>query len=295
MSRASQTKRRIWKADQDRLRRRTDFVVVEEPLEIRLRAGAEERSVAITMRTPGDDYELAAGFLYSEGVIADKDAIYQMTYCLGGEAARQEYNRLQINLRADRLPELPQLERHFLINSACGLCGKASLEALAERHPAPIPPGPLVSPDLLYRLPDLLRRGQAVFDSTGGLHAAALFDPAGHLVALREDVGRHNALDKLIGWALLHNKLPLHDHLLLVSGRASFELLQKCLFAGGPIFCAVSAPSSLAVSLAEQFGITLVGFLRRDSYNVYTGLERIVQPKAKVGPPLNGLATTRMS
>lgn len=281
MSRASKTKRRIWMAEDGRLGRKTDFLAVEEPLEIRLQASQEEQTVAITMRTPGADYELAAGFLYNEGVIDHKEIIQQMTYCVGGERDKQEYNQLVVQLRSNRLPPLPQLERHFMINSACGLCGKASLDALAGREPAPIPPGPVIAQDLLYSLPDKLRAAQALFENTGGLHAAALFDAQGQLIALREDVGRHNALDKLIGWALLNRKLPFHDQIIMVSGRASFELLQKCLFAGGPIFCAVSAPSSLAVELAERFGITLVGFLRGKRYNVYTGLARIERSEMK--------------
>jgi FdhD protein len=232
--------------------------------------------MAITMRTPGADYELAAGFLYSEGVINHKDAVHQITYCRGDDPNQQEYNQLRVQLRSRKLPDLPRLERHFIINSACGLCGKASLDALAEQHPnRPLPVGPTISHDLLYGLPDTLRVAQTLFENTGGLHAAALFDTSGQLLALREDVGRHNALDKLIGWALLNNKLPFHDRLIMVSGRASYELLQKCLAAGAPIFCAISAPSSLAVSLAQQFGITLVGFLRGNRYNVYSGLERI--------------------
>ena len=276
MNRASKTRQRIWAVEKNTMRRKTDFLVIEEPLEFRLKAGDEEKTVAITMRTPGDDYELAAGFLFSEGVIEDKDQVSLMTYCAGEDGAQQEYNQLRIHLRAPGLPDLAQLERHFVINSACGLCGKASLDALVERDPAPIPSGPIVSPDFVYSLPDKLRQAQSLFEQTGGLHAAALFDTDGELVVLREDVGRHNALDKLIGYALLSKRLPLHDHVLMVSGRASYELLQKCLFAGGPIFCAVSAPSSLAVSLAEQFGITLVGFLRGERFNVYTGVERVL-------------------
>jgi len=281
MSRASKVKRRIWAAEGDYLRRKTDFLVTEEPLEIRLRAGGAEQTVAITMRTPGADYELAAGFLYNEGVIEAKDLIDHMTYCVGpaegGETRPQEYNQLVVKLRLDHLPPLPQLERHFMINSACGLCGKASLDALAERDLAPIPPGPVIPQERLYALPEALRAAQSLFDNTGGLHAAALFDQEGRLVTLREDVGRHNALDKLVGWALLNQKLPFHDHILMVSGRASFELLQKCLSAGAPIFCAVSAPSSLALSLAQRFGITLVGFLRENRFNLYTGPDRIVR------------------
>ena len=275
MSRANKLKRRIWALEGDHKKRKNDFLAVEEPLEIQLRAGEESQSVAITMRTPGSDYELAAGFLYNEGIIASKDIIHQMTYCVGSSDESQEYNQLQIQLRASKLPELPQLDRHFIINSACGLCGKSSLDALVARNLAPLPKGPQIAPDIIYSLPQKLREAQKVFEHTGGLHAAALFDLEGNLISLREDIGRHNALDKLIGWALLNRKLPLRDHILMVSGRASFELLQKTLVAQIPFFCAVSAPSSLAVSLAERFGITLIGFLREERFNIYTSPERV--------------------
>jgi FdhD protein len=198
-----------------------------------------------------------------------------MTYCVDG--GQQEYNALRVQLRSDTLPTLPQLDRHFFTTSACGVCGATMLDDLSARQLPAIPAGPIVPPACFAALPAQLRRSQTLFDSTGGLHAAALFDTQGHLIALREDVGRHNALDKLIGWGLLNDQLPFHDKLLMVSGRASYELLQKCYVAGAPIFCAVSAPSSLAVEVAERFGITLVGFLRADRFNVYTGIERIAQ------------------
>jgi FdhD protein len=180
-----------------------------------------------------------------------------------------------VQLRAQRLPELAALERHFFTNSACGVCGRTMLDELARRNLPPLPAGPQVNPKLIATLPDALRQAQSLFDSTGGLHAAALFDTSGRLLAVREDVGRHNALDKLIGWGLLNRQLPFQNHILLVSGRASYELLQKCRVAGAPIFCAVSAPSSLAVELAENFGITLIGFLRGPRFNIYTGMERV--------------------
>jgi FdhD protein len=172
------------------------------------------------------------------------------------------------------------LERHFFATSACGVCGKAGLEKLQIRASAPLPPGPEISPEIIAALPARLREAQGIFDATGGLHAAALFDAQGRLLAAREDVGRHNALDKLLGWAFLEGKVPLHDHVVMVSGRSSYEILQKCLVAGVPMVCAVSAPSSLAVELAERFGLTLVGFLREDRFNVYTGMERITLPEA---------------
>lgn len=255
------------------MRRKQDLLATEEPLEIRLRAGVQQHTVAITMRTPGDDYELAAGFLYNEGILHSRNELLQMTYCVDG--GQQEYNALRVQLLSELLPALPQLERHFLTNSACGVCGATMLDDLTTRDLPAIPTGPVVPPSFFTALPDRLRQAQVVFDSTGGLHAAALFDTTGELIALREDVGRHNALDKLIGWGLLNNQLPFHGKVLLVSGRASYELLQKSYVAGAPIFCAVSAPSSLAVEVAERFGITLVGFLRGRRFNIYTGIERI--------------------
>ena len=272
---------------------RSDYLATEEPLEIRLLAGGEKRTVAVTMRTPGADFELAAGFLFGEGVLGRRDEIARITYCLDPELdADQQYNIVNVWLRGDSLPELATLERHFYTTSACGVCGKASLEALRLRGCPMAPPGPEVDAELLASLPDKLRKAQGIFEMTGGLHAAALFDARGNLLALREDVGRHNALDKLIGWAFLENHLPLSAHVLLVSGRASFELLQKCLVAGVPIFCAVSAPSSLAVALGRDFGLTLVGFLRGDRFNIYTGHERIrfpvLTPPGDVTPTTHG-------
>lgn len=276
MSRLNKTKRRIWTVDNGQIRRKSDYLAGEEPLEIQLSAGGDQRTAAITMRTPGHDYELAAGFLYNEGIIQNKLDILQMTYCVGNERELQEYNMLNVNLRREQLPDLPQLDRHFFTTSACGVCGKTVLDELAKRDLPPLTPGPHVSPAILANLPDRLREAQTIFESTGGLHAAALFDRDGRLIEVREDVGRHNALDKLIGWGLLQKQLPFHDKILLVSGRASYELLQKCRVAGVSIFCAVSAPSSLAVELAEQFGITLIGFLRGARFNIYTNVERIV-------------------
>jgi len=272
--RTNKKKRRIWAVENDQLCRKQDLLATEEPLELLLRAGAEQRTLAITMRTPGDDYELAAGFLYNEGVIHAKSELVQMTYCVDG--GQQEYNALRIQLQSSTFPALPQLERHFFTTSACGVCGAMLLDDLSARRLPPIPAGPVLPLTFFAELPDQLRRSQAVFDSTGGLHAAALFNSQGQLLTLREDVGRHNALDKVIGWGLLNDQLPFHDKVLMVSGRASYELLQKCYVAGAAIFCAVSAPSSLAVEVAERFGITLIGFLRGDRFNVYTGIERIV-------------------
>ena len=273
MPRSNKSKRRIWAVEAGTVRRKQDFLAGEEPLEILLRAGEEQRTLAITMRTAGNDYELAAGFLYNEGIIHNKHDIVQMTYCVDGN--QQEYNSLRVQLAQESLPNLPQLERHFFTSSACGVCGSTMLEELAQRNLPPLPAGPQLPASFFAAMPDKLRSAQQLFESTGGLHAAALFNSAGELLALREDVGRHNALDKLIGWGLLNRHLPFHDKVILVSGRASYELLQKCAVAGAPIFCAVSAPSSLAVEVAEQFGITLIGFLRGERFNVYNGIERI--------------------
>ena len=189
---------------------------------------------------------------------------------------------MEVDLGDVPAPELATLERHFFASSACGVCGKAGLETLHLRVPGALPAGPVLAPELLYGLPDRLREAQGLFAVTGGLHAAALFDAAGRLIAVREDVGRHNALDKLVGWALLEDRLPLHGHLVLVSGRSSYEILQKCLVAGVPVVCSVSAPSSLAVELALRFGVTLVGFLRGDRFNVYSGPERLAVPSARL-------------
>jgi FdhD protein len=278
VTRKHQARRRIWSYDRGKLARKNDVLAGEEPLEIQLRAGDDQRTVAITMRTPGNDYELAAGFLYNEGILAHKHDITHMIFCVDGAQERQEYNVLRVHLSAAHLPDLQLLERHFFTNSACGVCGRAMLDELDRRTLPPMADGPIVSPALVTSLPAALRKAQTLFATTGGLHAAALFDSTGVLLALREDVGRHNALDKLIGWGVLNGCLPFHDKLLMVSGRASYELLQKCRVAAAPIFCAVSAPSTLAVDLAERFGITLIGFLREQRFNIYTRPERIALP-----------------
>jgi FdhD protein len=253
-----------------------DSVATEEPLEIRLVWRERRQTVAVTMRTPGADAELAAGFLFAEGVI-DRPQAIAATRPVGPLGESGCANVLEVEIAADAPePELASLDRHVFSNSACGVCGKAALEALRLRVPKPLPPGPRVEVGLLAALPGRLREGQAVFSSTGGLHAAGLFDAKGTLLAVREDVGRHNALDKLFGWAFLEGRLPLHEQLVLVSGRTSYEILQKSLAAEVPMVCAVSAPSSLAVDLARRFGITLVGFLRGERCNVYSGAERLI-------------------
>ena len=255
---------------------RFDRVATEEPLEIRLRAAKETRTVAITMRTPGHDFELAAGFLHNEGVIADRAALRGISYCLAGEVdEEQRYNIVNVDLNASRLPPLDGLERHFTTTSACGVCGKANLEALRLRGLVPLTATWSVAAETLLALPERLRSAQRLFETTGGLHAAGLFDRDGRLTLVREDVGRHNAVDKLTGWAFLNGRLPLDESILMVSGRTSFEIVQKALAAGIPLVCAVSAPSSLAVDLAREYGIALVGFLRDQRFNVYAHEDRI--------------------
>jgi FdhD protein len=250
--------------------RRPDTLAVEEPLEIRV-AG---RPLTITMRTPGNDFDLVAGFLAAEGIIAKPTDLRTMRYC--ADAAQQ--NTLDVVLAEGVRPPDASMERAFTTTSACGVCGKASIEALRNDRPYEVAADPVTfTPELLAVLPDRLRAAQRVFDRTGGLHAAGLFDAAGELLAVREDVGRHNAVDKVVGWALRQDLLPLTGKILMVSGRASFELTQKAMQAGIPALAAVSAPSSLAAELADDAGMTLVGFLRGDSMNVYTGAHRIEQ------------------
>jgi FdhD protein len=255
-----------------------DDVVGEEPLEIRLSAGGATRTLAVTMRTAGNDFELAAGFVYAEGIVRSRDEIAELTYCLDATVdPDQRYNIVSIELRPSaRLPDLARFERHFTMNSSCGVCGRAQLDSLHELGATPIDDAVRIAPQTLYALPDRMRAAQRVFAATGGLHAAALFDERGETIAVREDVGRHNAVDKLIGWSLLQARLPLRHCVLMVSGRTSYEILQKSLMARIPIVCSVSAPSSLAVDLAREFNVTLTGFVRGDRANVYAAPERIV-------------------
>ena len=258
---------------------RSDVVVTEEPLELRLAAGGETRTVGITMRTPGADFELAAGFLRTEGVVADRRDIRRMDYCHDIASGEQRYNVVTVHLAADELPTLSTLERYGTVSSACGVCGKASVEALELRGVAPVEAeaGPQVDTATLYGLPDALRAAQSTFAATGGLHAAGLFSASGDLRCAREDVGRHNAVDKVVGWALVKGRQDdLRTSVLVVSGRAGFDIVQKAAVTGIPMVCAVSAPSSLAVDTAARFGITLVGFLRGRHANVYAGAQRIV-------------------
>src|ERR687889_1846338 len=272
--RTSKTKIRVRVVEDGSARVRPDVLATEEPMEIRLVSGGSRQTVAVTMRTPGADFELATGFLYGEGIVSSPEDIRKISYCVDVDA-EQQYNIVNVELRGGHSYDPRPLERHFYTTSACGVCGKASLEQLELRGCPVILPGPEVAPEIIYALPEKLREAQGLFDATGGLHAAALLDAEGELVALREDVGRHNATDKLIGWALLEGRLPLRDHIVMVSGRSSFEILQKSLAAGVPVVCAISAPSSLAVDVARRFDMTLVGFLRGGKFNVYAGADRI--------------------
>jgi FdhD protein len=249
-----------------------DRLAAEEPLEIRVGGpGQHPASVAVTMRTPGNDFELAAGFLFTEGLIRSGADLGSVAYC-ELPAQEQQYNVLTVRLNRSFDPDV--MRRNFFATSSCGVCGKASMDQLEVRCDH-LPPGPTVSASTVLSLPGVLRDAQQIFEQTGGLHAAGLFDPGGALLSLREDVGRHNALDKVVGEAVLGDGLPLADGMALVSGRASFELVQKAAVAGIPILCAVSAPSSLAVQTAQRLGMTLVGFLREGSFNVYAHPQRI--------------------
>ena len=250
-------------------KQRADHVVREEPLEIRVLG----RSVAVTMRTPGHDEELAAGFLLSEGIIHKKSDVVEIAYCQRGGAARFQ-NTLNAFLAPSVQVDFDRLTRNMFASSSCGICGKASIESV-HQHFDPVASNVTLSIDEIIRLPEKLRAAQKTFAKTGGLHAAAIFDARGKLVVVREDVGRHNAVDKVTGFGLLHNLLPFENHVLLVSGRASFEIMQKSLAARVPIVCAVSAPSSLAVEFARESGQTLIGFLRGDSMNIYSHPHRI--------------------
>ena len=264
-----------------------DVLAVEEPLEIRLGfPDKTHRAISITMRTPGADGELAAGFLFTEGILQSPEQIEQVRHCglkIGmqkgtlGRATALNSNTIRVDLKQGVDVDFKRLERHFYTSSSCGVCGKSSIEALhtsavkLNKHD-----GLRIDANFINRLPEILRASQDVFDQTGGLHASALFSAEGELEIVREDVGRHNALDKVIGAKFLTNEVPLSEKILLVSGRASFELVQKALMAGIPILVAVGAPSSLAVELADEFGMTLVGFVRDGSFNVYSCSERIV-------------------
>jgi FdhD protein len=249
-----------------------DLLAVEEPLEIRL----NDQPVSITMRTPGHDFELAAGFLFSEGIVRSARDIGDIRHGESNANPRQAGNSVIVGLDSEVPVDLERLKRHFYTTSSCGVCGKASIEALTVQGCSMAArETPSVRASVIYGLPDALRKAQPVFERTGGLHAAGLFDASGALLAVREDVGRHNAVDKLIGAEFLAGRTPLHERMVLVSGRASFELVQKCVVAGVPVLASVGAPSSLAVEAARRFGMTLLGFVRDGRFNIYPGHRRI--------------------
>ena len=262
---------RVTALDGAHMHERPDRVVTEEPMEIRLQGpGQRPEPLAVTMRTPGHDFELAVGFCTTEGILSGLAALDEVAYCVGDEG-EQHYNVVTLRLRT-RVDLGPP--RRFVANASCGICGKTALDdvVVATR---PVSDGPVIPRTVLAGLPETLRASQQVFDETGGVHAAALFDDGGNLQVLREDVGRHNALDKVIGHEVLADRMPLGERVLLVSGRISFEIVQKAAVAGIPVLCAVSAPSSLAVAAARRLNQTLVGFLRDDRCNIYTGVDRV--------------------
>jgi FdhD protein len=251
---------------------RPDRLATEEPMEIQAAGpGQEPGPVAVTMRTPGHDFELAVGFLWTEGLLTSPDDLISVRYC---EVPPDEQHFNVVTVRLAREFDVESVVRNFYATSSCGICGKASLEQVHVRC-AGVAPGPTVPSRTILGMPGALREAQRIFDETGGLHAAGLFDPTGRLIAVREDVGRHNAVDKLVGMSVLANELPLSDRVLLVSGRVSFEIVQKAAMAGIPLVCAVSAPTSLAAEAADGLGMTVIGFLRDRGFNVYTHPERV--------------------
>ena len=252
--------------------RKDDFLAAEEPLEIRI----GENPLSVTMRTPGHDVELAAGFLFTEGLVQRREQIVALENVTGDDDGRRG-NVVRAELSSEALPDFEKLRRHFFAASSCGICGKASIDAVRSRLLRTPNPDFRVAPNLIVRLPEALRSAQDVFERTGGLHAAALFDAEGKLLIVREDIGRHNAVDKVIGWALLNDRIPLSDCVLLVSGRGGFEIIQKAIVAGIPVVASVSAPSSLAVQLARELRLTLIGFLRGNRFVVYAGEDRVAK------------------
>jgi len=265
---ASTTRTKITAVECDARREREDVLATEEPLEIRVSAGGETHSIAVTMRTPGNDFELAAGFLYTEAAIASRASIDTIKYCTKGKV-EQQFNIVTVRLRPGVPFDIKRFSRHVYTSSSCGVCGKTSLDQVTAACPTKSVQPQKLPAEFFHSLPETLRTEQNIFSKTGGLHAAALFDTTGKLILVREDVGRHNALDKLIGALLVKDELPASDRVLLVSGRASFELVQKALMAGIPTLAAVGAPSSLAVELAKRFGMRLIGFLRDGRFNEY--------------------------
>ncbi|HVB85605.1 MAG TPA: formate dehydrogenase accessory sulfurtransferase FdhD [Candidatus Dormibacteraeota bacterium] len=258
--------------DDGAIRRKEDYLAAEEPLEIRI----GENPLSVTMRTPGNDLELAVGFLFTEGIVERRAQILELEENAGENAANRG-NAVRAKLTPEAMPDFGKMRRHFFASSSCGICGKASIDAVRARTLAPPSAAFRLDPEALIGMPDALRESQAVFGRTGGLHAAALFDAAGELLVLREDIGRHNAVDKVVGWALLDERVPLSSTVLLVSGRGGFEIVQKAIVAGLPVLACVSAPSSLAVQLARELGQTLIGFLRGRRFVIYAGEDRIAE------------------
>jgi len=252
--------------------RKDDFLAAEEPLEIRI----GENPLSVTMRTPGHDVELAAGFLFTEGLVQRREQIAALENVASDDDGKRG-NVVRAELSSEALPDFEKLRRHFFAASSCGICGKASIDAVRSRLLRTPNPDFRVAPKLLVSLPEALRSAQDVFERTGGLHAAALFDAEGKLLIVREDIGRHNAVDKVVGWALLNGRIPLSDCVLLVSGRGGFEIIQKAIVAGIPVVASVSAPSSLAVQLARELRLTLIGFLRGNRFVVYAGEDRVAK------------------
>lgn len=263
---------------------RPDLLAIEEPLEIRIGFGAqgerEQKSLSVTMRTPGHDFELALGFLFTEGIIESFHQVESIKYCEDVGRQEEKDNVVRVELKPEVQIDFQKLQRNFYTTSSCGVCGKSSIDAVRQ-HCHVLTTEWKVSPTLIHALPDALRKAQLVFEYTGGLHASGLFNyHTKELVLLREDVGRHNALDKIIGSKLMEGQIPLSAYILLVSGRSSFELVQKAALAGIPVLAAVGAPSSLAVQLALDTGMTLLGFVRENRFNIYSGAERIQEPQS---------------
>jgi FdhD protein len=256
--------------DDGTLRRKDDYLAAEEPLEIRV----GDDPLSVTMRTPGHDRELAAGFLFTEGLVQHRQQIVKLETGAAQDGTHRG-NVLQAELAPEAAPDFVKMKRHFFAASSCGICGKASIDSIRSRLLAAPNPDFRLDAEILVGMPDALRSSQDVFRRTGGLHAAALFDPRGELLVLREDIGRHNAVDKIIGWALLEGLVPLSDSVLLVSGRGGFEIVQKAIVAGVPVVASVSAPSSLAVQLARELRLTLIGFLRGRRFVIYAGEQRV--------------------
>lgn len=268
----------IKKVSDSGIESKPDLLAIEEPLEIRIGFGSmhdrQQKSLSVTMRTPGHDFELACGFLFTEGIIQNFNQIESVKYCEDRGKQEQKENIVRVELKPEVKIDFEKLQRHFYTTSSCGVCGKTSIDAVKVNCEA-ISDSFKISSEMIHTFPDKQRKAQQVFEHTGGLHASALFDAGGNLILLREDVGRHNALDKIVGAMLFKNEIPLSNYILLVSGRASFELVQKAAVAGIPVLAAVGAPSSLAVQLAKDVNMTLLGFVRDQRFNIYSGSEKI--------------------